>query len=284
MLAIDFHATKWVVTTGFLLLLSISVSYAQNNTIVLAAEDWNPYVNQNDKDYGFICKVITHAFAKVGIHVEYHFVAWARALEMAQKGTIDGTFLWYKTPERTPYFHFSKEPLVKTSVVFFHHKDLSFDWETLEDITQYKIGAPIGSYISSKFTRYEKSGLLTVQRLPSDIIIFKMLLKNRIDIFPHDYIVGYHELSNFLSEEAINNITSHPKPLVERNTYLLISKKKHKNTELINLFNKGFSELKESGEYDQFLEAVMNKNNNNQFSIFDHVKHYILPILTTKDF
>lgn len=266
MFTIFTHGIKRIVTIGLFVFLLAIIPAAQSKTITLAADNWEPYVLKEEQEHGIISEVITRAFANVGINVDYHFVPWARALDMAKKGAVEGTFLWYKTPERTPFFYFSDEPLVKFSVVFFHHKDLKFNWESLDDLTEYKIGAPIGSYVSTKFAEYEKNAVLNIQRFPTDLILFKMLMKNRIDIFPQDIIVGYQELNNHFSDITKQYITNHPKPLTQRDAYLLISKSNPKNKKLMAMFNKGFSELKQSGEYSQLFKTAI-KNSNKKFDI-----------------
>ncbi|RDH41910.1 substrate-binding periplasmic protein [Zooshikella ganghwensis] len=234
-----------------------SPSFSQ--TITLGAEDWQPYVNKSSKHYGFACRVISKAFEKVGITVEYHFTNWARAMEMAKAGTVDGTFLWYKTPEREPFFYFSKQPILKISVVFFYRKNMQFKWNTLEDTQTYRIGAPIGYHISDEFEKYEKAGLINVTRIQSDIFLLRMLIRNRIDLFPQDFFVGYNLLNNNFSADISRTITNSPKPLTERPSYLLLTKTNPKNKKIITLFNKGFSELVNNGDYDQFLDDVITR-------------------------
>lgn len=242
------------------LLLSLVISPpALNNTIVLTAEDWQPYVNQSAEHHGFACRIISKAFEKVGISVKYHFTKWARALDMAKKGTVDGSFLWYKTPERESFFYYSEKPILTLSVVFFHRKSMSFDWETLEDTQGLIIGAAIGSHISDEFDRYEKEGLINVQRINSHTTLFKMLKMGRIDLQPHEFIVGYNQLVNDLPAEYAKEIINHPKPLTERSSYLILTKKNPKNKKIIKLFDKGFSALVSSGEYDTFLDDVISR-------------------------
>ncbi|MGI0116339.1 substrate-binding periplasmic protein [Zooshikella sp. RANM57] len=227
---------------------------------MLAGDDWLPYVDKNAEDYGFACKIITSAFAKVGINVDYHFVDWARALEMVKNGTVDGSFLWYKTAERAPLFFFSEQPLLKISVVFFHRSDFEFKWNTLDDLSGYKIGAPIGALISPEFSALEAQGKLNVIRIKSDINLFKMLYKERIDLFPHDFFVGYAELNTHFSPKYVGIIKNDPKPILEMPAYLLLSMKKPKNKALITLFDKGLSMLKRSGEYDKLFDEFILKS------------------------
>lgn len=113
-----------LVIKAYLLVFLILPLLSHSKNLVLAADDWPPYVDRNAEHYGFVCQLISRAFDKVGIKVHYHFTAWARALETSKKGDVDGTFLWYKTPKRTPFFYFSKEPLLHISAVFFSSKRL----------------------------------------------------------------------------------------------------------------------------------------------------------------
>ena len=47
-----------------------------------------------------IAEIITEVFADIGYQVSFEFYPWARAMEQAQLGRVNGTGLWLKTESR----------------------------------------------------------------------------------------------------------------------------------------------------------------------------------------
>ncbi|MCX4026908.1 transporter substrate-binding domain-containing protein [Endozoicomonas sp. SM1973] len=234
------------------LTLIIYASFTQaNNTISLAGGEWPPYVSESLKYYGITPRILTEVFATQDITVRYQFTSWARALEMVRKGKADGTFLWSKTSEREKDFFYSKEPIGNISYVFFHLKDNPFAWSSFEDLRGKRIAATIGYHYSDEFNRYEKEGLININRVKSDLQLLKMLYKQRVDIIPHDLTVGYYEINKHFPESLKKLFTNHPLPIKKKPAYLLMSKNNN-NKKIIDIFDKAIANLKKSGKYDQY--------------------------------
>ncbi|MCP4161800.1 MAG: amino acid ABC transporter substrate-binding protein [Deltaproteobacteria bacterium] len=193
--------------------------------------------------------------------MKYGFFPWARSFEYAKHGDWDGTVAWAKKKDRIPFFYFSGW-LIKDSAELFHLKSFKFQW-TIGDFKTLKgveIGATIGYNYGTSFQKEEKSGIIFVERVPSDEINFRKLLEGRIDVFPISLEVGYSILNRNFSKQEISLITHSPwGSVVDTNTdnnkyYLMFSKKVKKNKKLLMLFNKGLKRLRESGKYDQYFE------------------------------
>ncbi|MBU2711108.1 substrate-binding periplasmic protein [Zooshikella harenae] len=226
-------------------------------TVVLGAEEWYPYISPTLEDKGFTGRIIKEAFALSKIDVEFRIMPWARALKMTKEGTIDGTFLWYKTPEREPFFFFSQEPVANITVVFFHLKKFDFTWETLDDLKKYRIGATIGYHISDQFDEYDKAGKINVHRIKSDTQILKMMIRGRLDLFPQDILVGYGQIYQAFPRHIAMLFTNNTKPLTSRPAYLLLTKQDPANQALVKLFDKGLKELKDSGQFDAYFDELI---------------------------
>ncbi|MGI0116218.1 substrate-binding periplasmic protein [Zooshikella sp. RANM57] len=229
-------------------------------TVVLGAEEWYPYVSPTLEDKGFTGRIIKEAFALSKIDVELRFMPWARALKMAQEGVIDGTFLWYKTPEREPFFYFSQEPVTTITAVFFHLKKFEFTWDSLDDLKKYRIGAAIGYHISDQFDEYDKAGKINVHRIKSDTQILQMMVRGRLDLFPQDILVGYGQIYQSFPRHIASLFTNNSKPLTSRPAFLLLTKQNPANQELIKLFDKGLKTLKDNGQYDAYFDKLISGN------------------------
>ncbi|MDE1463691.1 hypothetical protein [Spartinivicinus poritis] len=79
-----------------------------------------------------------------------------------------------------------------------------------------------------------------------------MLLKERIDIFPHDLSVGYFEINKIFPKTMVQLFTNHHRPLKKQEAYLLLSNKIENNKKIMALFNKGLAKFIEAGKYDQY--------------------------------
>ncbi len=243
---------KSVMKLFYIVLTMLSIQANAELSITLSGGEWPPYVSEKLKYNGVTPRLITDVFASVGIKVSYRFQVWARSIEDAKKSKVHGTFLWFKTPEREKEFLFSDQPIGYITFVFFHLKNRQFDWKNFNDLHGLRIGATIGYNYGQDFMDAEASSSLQVVRVKSDLQNLKMLLKNRIDIFPHDLSVGYFEINKFFPKTMVQLFTNHNKPLKKQGAYLLLSNKIEKNKEIMSLFNKGFNEFMDSGKYEQY--------------------------------
>jgi len=147
----------------------------------------------------FLERVVTEAFQLEGINVIYEYFPWKRSYLQVQHGDFDGTFPWNKTKERRGEFYIHKLPLYKDEGVYFHLKNNAFDWNTIDDLKQYKVGVTIGYQHE---IIYNKKGI-TAEPVASEELNFKKILVGRIDVYRTSKIVGYETINNLFNlEEA----------------------------------------------------------------------------------
>lgn len=223
------------------------------NVVRLTNGEWPPYLSENLEHNGFASQIVTEAFKNVGISVEYGFFVWKRSYDQAKAGRWDGSVVWRHTPERAEHFFFSA-PVIEGRDYFFHLKDYSFDWKTMEDLKGIAIGGTASYHYSTPFKIAEESGIIQVDRTSTDEQNFRKLLKGKIDIFPIGLDVGLFLLRNKFPKETRDLIAYHPTPLNSDTLHLMMSKRIKKSEELISFFNKGLQELKDSGRYNQIIE------------------------------
>ena len=225
-------------------------SYGQE-TIRLTNGEWPPFQSEKLIYYGIASRIVSEAFELEGVKVEYGFFPWKRAFEWARKGNWDGSLIWFDTPERRKDFYISN-PVANVSFVFFHLKSYSFDWKTMDDLKGLKIGATIEADYGEAFQKAEKNETFWVDRLETDTQNFRMLLIKRVNLMIVDLDVGYATLQDQFSQDEIQLITHHPKPVKAAPHHVLLSKKVKKNKLMIDLLNKGLKRLRKSGKIDQY--------------------------------
>ena len=223
-------------------------------TIRIAIGEWQPILSKHAPHYGFAAHVITEAFARQGIQVEYGFYPWKRAYLIAKEGVSwDGTAVWLHNEERAKDFYYS-DPVVPTTVSFFHLVDVDFDWESIEDLGDTKIGVTSGYSYGPEFDSAVKTGEMNAEESRTDRLNLQKLLRGRIEAFPGEVAVMYSLIRELFSPETAARFTHHPKALLKQPQHLLISKADPDNERWIREFNTGLKKLKESGRYDRIME------------------------------
>lgn len=234
---------KCFLSTILLSMLTIE-AFAEDEltSIVIVTGDYPPAINNLDADKGYISRLVSDAFALEGIKADFLFVPWARGLRMTRLGRESCIMYYAKTPDRIKSFLFS-EPILEEEWLFFHLKSTPVKWQKLTDLSRYIIGATLSYSYSEEFHKLADEQALNVHWVARDKQNWQMLMAGRIDIFPSAK-TGWYQLRQLYSEAALEQITTHPKPLKTNLGYLLCSKE-HPNGEFYrDKFNQGFAKLK----------------------------------------
>jgi len=234
-----------------------NISSAQTSTTIrLTNGEWEPYLSKKLPHNGFASHIVTEAFALVGIKVEYNFFPWSRAYKLAKEGKWDGTVVWLDTSERRRDFHYS-DPVVPSKNAFFLLKYSTFNWDSLEDLKDVRIGGTLTYAYGEAFDAAEKAGIFKTDRARSDELGVRKLIKGRIDVFPGELMVTYSLIRKMLPPDTASLLSHHPKLIQEQPQYLLLSKKVEGSAALRDMFNRGLKKLKASGRYDQIIADAL---------------------------
>lgn len=208
-----------------------------HKTVKITAGDWPPFIGQKLEGYGVVAQTITQVFALEGYEVTFTFYPWARAYEKAQSGEYDATAVWMFDEERTQDFYYS-DPVSQEQFVFFHHKDLDFEWSEIEDLKGYKLGGGLGYSYGSDLDALIDSKQVTISRVNSPSQNLLRLNHQRIEVYPEERQIGLYNLSQ-QPEEVQSNITYHPKPFLNNDGFVMFSKQSPRGKELLAIFNQG---------------------------------------------
>jgi polar amino acid transport system substrate-binding protein len=230
--------------------------------VVLGNGDWEPYLSPNLKHGGFASHVVTEAFNKMGIEVEYEWFgdAWKRAYLEAVNDKIDGTLVWSHTPEREKEFYYSENDIISgvTTFLYFLKTD-PLEWDgTVKSLKGEKIGGHIGYTYGETIDKAISSKELDVQMISNDVNNFKKLLTGRINGIMINEEVADEILLTELSEDEKNQITYSEIPIRKITYHLLLNRKDPKNVERIKLFDQGFNILKENGILSEMIKQFEN--------------------------
>lgn len=246
----------WRIAIGLMLSVSgmaVNGSEDDEGVMRVAIGEWPPFVSRDLEHYGLAARIVTEAFAARDIEVKYRFYPWKRAYLETTQGDQDATAIWTRTPERENEVLFS-DPVLIAEKVFFHLKSTPFEWRSIEDLDGYRIGATRGYGYGDAFDRAAEEGIIDVELVDSDKQNFEKLLLGRIDVFPMTMAVGYSLLNTGFSSAEAARVTNHPGPVQQAVFHLLFSKAVDRNEQMIEAFNEGLEELRESGRLDQYVK------------------------------
>ncbi|MCJ8271865.1 MAG: transporter substrate-binding domain-containing protein [Psychrosphaera sp.] len=248
--------TRWLltITLGLALLTHNAVGQElKQQRVRLATGEWLPYTSQHLPHHGLLNQIVTESFALEHIKIDYGFFPWARGFAQVKAGDWDGLTPAFLTEPRTKRYYYSK-PIFSIKRVFFHHTRYNFNWDSLADLQEIKIGTNFGYGYSTVFTDAIAKYKLQMQEAPNELVNFKKLLGRRIDVFPNTLIVGSATIHTNFSTEQAKKFTYHPKPLHVAKLYLVLGKSDAKNAILIKTFNRGLAQLKSSGRLQKLIE------------------------------
>ncbi|WP_169792724.1 substrate-binding periplasmic protein [Pseudoalteromonas phenolica] len=240
----------------FLLLSLFSNLSASANNLTLSVGEWPPYMGSDLPNNGAIAEIITEAFADIGYQVSFEFYPWARAMEQAQLGRVDGTGLWLKTESRDSEFYFS-EPVLEEKHVFFYNKTKKPNLDSFEALKSYSyVGLEDFSY-GVDLDNIIRAKQINMYRVSNDEQAFGMLLKNRVSIYPQEMAVGYYLLREHFSEQDMKSIGHIEQPFMRKNSHIILSKSDKNNADILKMFDEALLRMKQSGRYDQLLAKVI---------------------------
>lgn len=241
---------QWFALAFTLLALS-----AQADTVRLAIGEWAPHTSKDDPNGKLSEVLVTEAFKLEGMDVEFHYFPWKRSYQAVLNGEYDGTFPWLATEKHSTEMLPHNEPLVQQTEVFFHRKDRNFDWESMDDLKQYRVGGSNGYAHVEMLT----NAGVEVDVGTNDTVNYRKLLDDRIDVFPADLLVGNHLLQTDFSDEDTAKLTYHSKPLSEGDMFILFSRQTANGQALADTFDRGLKALKDNGRYDEIIQEFLNR-------------------------
>lgn len=233
-----------------LFILGLSLSAAPK--VVIATGEWEPYTSEKMSGKGFCTEIVTAVFSELGIEVEYVFVPWKRAEDMALKGEAFAAFPYVTTEERKKSFDFS-DPFAKSTAKFFYIKNgkvpKDFKWTTYSDLKPFRVGGSLGYWYEKPF----KDAGLNLDMAPNDESTFKKLAAGRVDITVTAELVGWQIIKNLFPKE-MDKFDTIDKPLSEDELCLMVSRTYPDSKGLTEKFNAGLKKIKEKGTYGALLK------------------------------
>lgn len=237
----------------FVLLIVICCGQARAETLILAATSTHPTAYLVDgKPTGVLVDLVTEAFRREGHAVTIELMPWARCLESARTGRVDGVFSSFKLPERELFLDFPKEALSEQSIVFFARRDskLSFDGDfgALRDL---RIGIILGTSYGEKLDAAIRDGTFrSVEESNTVESVLRKLVLGRVDLVPSFRAVAEVEAKRL---DLFSQISALPNVIETVPTYVAFTRVRNMR-KMAEAFDRSITAMRKDGSYRGIVE------------------------------
>lgn len=237
----------------FLIILTLTTILAikaEDKVIIAAADPWPPFINPEDPSDGLCMKIIKESFKTQGYKVIIEYVPWARAVNGVKNGKYDILpDVWF-SEKRSEFLFFSNTFLVN-KLKFMKLKTTTFEYSGIESLKGKSVGTIRDFSYDQQFM--DSDFIIKEPNLSLKQNILKLLHK-RIDLIIEDEIVAMTVLKKQYPQH-VDKVTFCTTPLSSNNLYIAAGYKNPRHKEIIEAFNKGLEEIKETGLYDTILKS-----------------------------
>lgn len=246
---------KFILTVCLLAGFS-TVAYADE--VVLAGDVWCPINCEPDSDKpGYMIEIARQALAPHGHTVVYRVLPWARAIEEARRGDINGIIGAFK--EDAPDFVF---PEVEQSMLgdeFFVKKDSSWRYTGIDSLKDVSLAVILDYAYTDELDPYVQANLKDsskIQAVAGDDALpinIRKLLKGRVEVVVESASVFWYTAATMGVADKLEEAGAVPE---KTETYLAFSPAPalaEKSAEYAKLLSEGTQKLRESGELAKIL-------------------------------
>lgn len=251
-----------IVCLGLGTALSDSVSFADSHSanspfvapLQIATGEYPPWTGAKLPHQGLANHIVQAAFASQNVQVNFVYLPWKRAFEETRQGRFDASSYWYDNTERRTFMLLSDPILINRTVFFQRNEQPHIQWQTLADLSNYRMSATLGFTYTTDFYQAIDSKIINPTLVPSDTQNIKLLVARRIDLFATDEMSGYYMAAQLRIDPRKLRVVE--PPLSTPEGYLLTSKNHPNGAAIIKVFNQGLQTIKRNGTYQKIITRI----------------------------
>lgn len=237
-----------VVTVLILSLIAGPVP-ADDDRIVTATLNWEPFYGEDLERRGFFTAITNAAFERAGYEVRNDFIPWARAMKDTKEGYRDVLQGAYYSEEREREYYVS-DVVYEAEVGLVARRDLGITrFASLRDLQGYTIAVGRGFAHSQEFDEADYLDKEAVDDHPQ--LAVRQLFADRVDMVAGGIPAILHEITE--QGYDLDNVVVVEPPLVVNPLHNMVSHNHPRGEELITDFNRGLAAIREDGTYDRIL-------------------------------
>ncbi len=219
----------------------------------IATGEWPPYTSRKMEDKGMASQIVTRVFEKMGRDIDIVFYPWPRCFNSVMHGKVLAAFPYAPTEERKKKMLYSSPILFSTARLFYYGKqDKPFNFETFQDLKDYRIGGIKGYFYDSLF---KKKGIV-LDYAPEIKNGLEKLMLGRTDLFVSNELVAWYYIHKNMPDER-DQFATLDKILDTNTLHLIFTKNCPDSNKWLLRFNEALEDVK--NEY--FYETMINNLN-----------------------
>ena len=222
----------------------------KDNYVIASDSTFAPFEFQNSdgKYVGIDVDLVKRIAELQGFPIEFKFIGFSSAVQAVEAGQADAIIAGMTvTDERKKSFDFS-EPYFNSGIQIAVKKD-NTKITSYDELKGQTVGAKIGTESADFLEKNKDTYGFSIKYLDSTDALYSALEIGEIEAMMDDYpVIGYGVAQN----QPL--ITPIPK---ESGGSYGFAVKKGQNAELIEMFNEGLKELKQTGEYDKIVGSYI---------------------------
>ena len=214
--------------------------------------EWVPYSSSNPDEPGITTEIVLAAFEAAGVETTLEFVPWARCEKMIRGGACDdvAVFPYVRTPARERFARFSVPMLMERTYLYYNVDSLPrFDFTGYAALRKYRVGT-LNGFVHQELFRNNRVPSVAVKDMTVGL---KMLLLNRLDLFPVNDLVASRELHKNFSE-VMDRFGRSATPMYEVPLHLMVSRKNPRADGILSKFAEGMAILRKQGRIDEIAK------------------------------
>jgi len=248
-----------IVSTVLAFILALTPAHASQTVKLVTDADFAPYsMFVEGKPAGIDVEVMTEAAKRAGISLDIELQPWDVLVDMVKKGTCDGAFSLFKTPERERYAMFAEALPVHTSdYVLFTKVNSKFSFRTYDDLKGKNIGRVAGIDLGEEFEAAGAQGGMVIKDFPDLSSAMRALLVGDIDAYAGNIDVTYYRLN---AMGMANSIVYLPKKLMSlQPAYLVMSRAStfEDKDRIIQGLERALDQMRRDGTYNKIAKRYL---------------------------
>lgn len=237
-----------------LLLMPLAVRAASAEaplSVRFSNQEYPPFAGSQLPDGGILTRLVSEVFRRAQVRVSYEWYPNNRALQLARNGDVDGSVGWTPSEARQRDLLFSDEVL-PFRMVFFQRKGEHYPWQTLPDLSPWRVGVTLGNFYSPAFDRLVRQGVLKTDESGDDVSNMRKLAARRVDLVPMERESGLYLLRQHLPAQAAQ-LQPQDKAYWQAPMGIVVWRHHPQAAVLIARFNRELAAMRRSGELARLL-------------------------------
>lgn len=246
------HRALCVLLVLLLSVFLLGAASAFAGPLRLFTGEWVPYCSSNPEDPGITTEIVLAAFKAAGVETSLQFAPWARCEMMIREDSCDdvAVFPYVRTPARARFARFSVPMLMERTYLYYNNRSLPrFDFTGYAALRTYRVGT-LNGFVHQELFRDNGVPAVVVK---DTTVGLKMLLLNRLDLFPVNDLVANRALHKHYSS-MIGQFGRSKTPMYEVPLHLMISRKNPRADDILSQFAKGMAILRAQGRIEEIVK------------------------------